>query len=339
MIKWLKKLVKGSDFVVAKKKISVIALDPRAGKSYGEDIAGLFSDVADISVFSMLDGSAAGVLERADLFVASTDAYGSPEELAKHIPLDSQTMAIEVSFRWSELRKLKELPAGSKVLFVNMTETMAREAIAQLEQFGITHIHWIPFYPGASLEEDIHIAVTPDEMRYVPPKMETVIDIGQRVCTSGMMIEIALRLGLESYGDIVGPASECGGVFAELDLPHVQYTYDPGNTYRFCRGEIRLDEDLQNASVPVAYLHMKDGSIHDGYIWNEPIGQGVFPYPVMFAALERQGGTLACALEMPMSFCVSMEDLSFRFLEPSDEQIYAQIMQSVEYIRTIANIQ
>ena len=82
MIKWLKKLVKGSDFVVTKKKISVIALDPRAGKSYGEDIAGLFSDVVDISVFSMLDGSAAGVLERADLFVASTDAYGSPEELA-----------------------------------------------------------------------------------------------------------------------------------------------------------------------------------------------------------------------------------------------------------------
>ena len=189
---------------MTKKKISVIALDPRAGKSYGEDIAGLFSDVADISVFSMLDGSAAGVLERADLFVASTDAYGSPEELAKHIPLDSQTMAIEASFRWSELRKLKELPAGSKVLFVNMTETMAREAIAQLEQFGITHIHWIPFYPGASLEEDVHIAVTPDEMRYVPPKMETVIDIGQRVCTSGMMIEIALRLGLESL--LEGPA-------------------------------------------------------------------------------------------------------------------------------------
>ena len=204
MIKWLKKLVKGSDFVVAKKKISVIALDPRAGKSYGEDIAGLFSDVADISVFSMLDGSAAGVLERADLFVASTDAYGSPEELAKHIPLDSQTMAIEVSFRWSELRKLKELPAGSKVLFVNMTETMAREAIAQLEQFGITHVHWIPFYPGAELPGDVHIAVTPDEMRYVPEEIETKIDVGQRACTSGMMIEIALRLGLESL--LEGPA-------------------------------------------------------------------------------------------------------------------------------------
>ena len=182
----------------AKKKISVIALDPRAGASYCSDIARLFGGAADISVFSVLDGSAAGVLDRADLFVASTDAYGSPEELVRHIPIDSQTMAVEVSFRWSDLRKLKEIPAGSRVLFVNMTQTMAREAIAQLEQFGITHIHWIPFYPGAEEVPDVHIAVTPDERRYVPPSVETVIDLGQRVCTSGMMIEIALRLGLES---------------------------------------------------------------------------------------------------------------------------------------------
>ena len=41
-----------------KKKISVIALDPRAGESYKSDIAKLFSEVAEISVFSMLDGSA-----------------------------------------------------------------------------------------------------------------------------------------------------------------------------------------------------------------------------------------------------------------------------------------
>ena len=180
-----------------KKKISIIALDPRAARSYGRDVEGLFGDVADISVFSVRDGSAMGVLPHADLFVASTDAFGSPEELARHVPIDSQTMAIEVSFRWQELRRLKELPAGSRVLFVNMTETMAREAIAQLEQFGITQVHWIPFYPGAELPPDVHIAVTPDEMRYVPEEIETKIDVGQRACTSGMMIEIALRLGLE----------------------------------------------------------------------------------------------------------------------------------------------
>lgn len=181
-----------------KKKISVIALDPRAGRAYGQDVESLFGDVAEISVFSVMDGTATGLLDRADLFVASTDAYGSAEELARHIPIGCQTMAVEVSFKWNELRKLKELPAGSRVLFVNLTNTMAREAIAQLEQFGITHVQWIPFYPGAEPVEDVHIAVTPDEMRYVPAGMETTLNLGQRVCTSGMMIELALRLGLEN---------------------------------------------------------------------------------------------------------------------------------------------
>jgi hypothetical protein len=33
-----------------------------------------------------------------------------------------------------------------------------------------------------------------------------------------------------------------------------------------------------------------------------------------------------------------VRDLSFRFLEPSDEQLYAQIMQSVEYVKTLAHV-
>lgn len=180
-----------------KKRISVVSLDPRAGESYGKEVKSLFGDYADISVYNVLDGSATGVLPRADLFVVSTDAYGSAEEVARHIPMDCQTMAVEVSFRWSELRKLKEIPEGTKVLFVNMTQAMAREAITQLNQFGINHLHLIPFYPGAVLEEDVRMAVTPDEMRYVPEEIETKINLGQRPCTSGMMIEIALRLELE----------------------------------------------------------------------------------------------------------------------------------------------
>lgn len=180
-----------------KKKITVISLDPRAGRSYAGEIRSLFGEYADITMYNVMDGSAMGVLRKADLFVVSTDAYGSAEEVARHVPVECQTMAVEVSFRWSEIRKLKEIPEGSKVLFVNLTQTMAREAIAQLNQFGINHIHMIPFYPGAVLEEEVHIAVTPDEMRYMPEGIEQKINLGQRACTSGMVIEIALRLGLE----------------------------------------------------------------------------------------------------------------------------------------------
>lgn len=180
-----------------KKKISVITLDRRACASYCASIRSLFSEYAEVSPYTIEDGSATGTLKAADLFVISTDAYGSAEEVARHVPMGCQTMAIEVSFRWKELSLLKALPKGTKALFVNMTQAMAREAIAQLAQFGINHIDFIPFYPGAVLTEPVELAVTPDEERYVPKEVLRRINLGQRCCTSGMMIEIALRLGLE----------------------------------------------------------------------------------------------------------------------------------------------
>ena len=55
--------------------------------------------------------------------------------------------------------------------------------------------------PGAVLEEPVDIAVTPGESRFVPPSVKTVIDCDHRPCSYGMMVEIALRLGLE-YLDV-----------------------------------------------------------------------------------------------------------------------------------------
>ena len=184
---------------MSKKKISVICMDPLAASSYAEDIRSLFGDVAQIDTFSVWDGTATGVLPPADVYAATTDAYGSAEEFARHVPPGSQTMWIEVSFRWDTLNRLKEIPGGSKVLFVNMTPTMAREAVSQLEQLGINHVKWISYYPGLQLpsHDDIHVAVTPDEERYVPDWIDTTINLGQRTCTTSMVVEIALRLGLD----------------------------------------------------------------------------------------------------------------------------------------------
>lgn len=180
-----------------KKQISVVALDPRAAKFYADEIQELFGEWVEVASYSVRDGSAMGNLGQSDLFVISTDAFDSAEEVARHVPLDCQTMGIEVSYRWKVLQELAKVPKGTKALFVNMTATMAREAIAQLEQLGINHIHFIPFYPGAVLKIPVELAVTPNEARYVPKGVERVLNIGHRSCTSGMMIEIALRLGLE----------------------------------------------------------------------------------------------------------------------------------------------
>ena len=181
------------------KKIAVICMDLLAAESYAEDIRPLFGDEAQVDTFSVWDGTATGMLPPYDVYAATTDAYGSAAEFARHVPPGSQTMWIEVSFRWDTLERLKEIPAGSKVLFVNMTPTMAREAVSQLEQLGINHVKWISYYPGLQLpdHEDIRIAVTPDEERYVPEWIDTTINLGQRSCTTSMVVELALRLGLD----------------------------------------------------------------------------------------------------------------------------------------------
>ena len=176
------------------KKIAVVALDPLAGASYTKEVRDLFGEYAEVVGYSVRDGSAAGVLPRADLFAISTDAYGSAEEEARHVPIDSQIMSIEVTFYWETLKKLFEIP---KVLFVNVTSNMAREAITQLSSLGVNHLQFIPYYPGAVLEEPVDIAVTPGESRFVPSSVKTVIDCDHRPCSYGMMVEIALRLGLE----------------------------------------------------------------------------------------------------------------------------------------------
>lgn len=179
------------------KKIAVVALDPLAGASYTKEVRDLFGEYAEVVGYSVRDGSAAGVLPRADLFAISTDAYGSAEEEARHVPIDSQIMSIEVTFYWETLKKLFEIPQGTRVLFVNVTSNMAREAITQLSSLGVNHLQFIPYYPGAVLEEPMDIAVTPGESRFVPPSVKTVIDCDHRPCSYGMMVEIALRLGLE----------------------------------------------------------------------------------------------------------------------------------------------
>ena len=136
-----------------KKTIAVVALDPRAAAFYAGQIESLFHDYAEVRSYSVRDGSATGKLPGADLFAISTDAYGSAEEVARHVPIDSVTMGIEVSYKWDTLEELWGIPEGTKALFVNMTETMGREAIAQLASLGVNHIQFIPFYPGAVLEE------------------------------------------------------------------------------------------------------------------------------------------------------------------------------------------
>lgn len=178
------------------KQVAIVALDPRASAFYGNQVQELFGDYVKVRSYSVMEGTISNMV-RADLYMMSTDAFDNREEVPQYIPIDAQISEIHVTYMWETIRRLRTIPAGTKALFVNMTEKMVREATATLNQLGVNHISFIPFYPGAEPVEGVTMAVTPDEERYVPQGVEHVMNIGHRCLTSETMIEAALKLGLE----------------------------------------------------------------------------------------------------------------------------------------------
>lgn len=175
--------------------IGVIALDPFAGKAYASQVRQVFGSAALVRDYSIMGGSV-GQMDRCDLYMISTDALDAMKKQGHYLPDGAQAMEIQVTYRKEAIIRLREIPKGTTVLFVNLTETMAREAVTQLEQLGVTHLKFILYAPGCPLGEIPRIAVTPDEERYVPEGVKQIINLGQRTCSADTMIEAAMRLGL-----------------------------------------------------------------------------------------------------------------------------------------------
>ncbi len=150
------------------RKAAVITLSHNASKFYKDQIKALFGDLVSISSYSVLDGSVKR-LDKADVFVVTTDAFESINEYEKSIPLDIPKVELNVEFTKKNIETLMSLPKGTCAYFVNLSETMVRECIA----------------------------VTVGESRYVPKDVANVIDLGHRVPDSNTIVEIALRLKLD----------------------------------------------------------------------------------------------------------------------------------------------
>lgn len=143
----------------------------------------------------------------------------------------------------------------------------------------------------------------------------------------------SLQINLESYGDIIGLARESYNVFKAIGNPNVRYNYDPGNSYRFARGDISFTYDLSGDLEYLDTLHIKDAAIKDGYIIHTPIGQGGVHYEDVFSMLGKKFSSIPAGLEVPQSFKVRLSDFA-RIDQPrSLNQTCLCIEQSLNFIR------
>lgn len=181
-----------------KKQISVITLNPRSSHVYADQLQELFGTLAEVKAYSTLDRSVENI-GASDLYLVSTDAFEIDEEIRRYVPADGSVVEIQVTYFKTVIQELKRIPKGTRVLFVNITHQMAREAVTQLEQLGVNQLTFIPYGPDVGYIEEMEadLALTPDETDLVPRNMEQVVNIGHRPCTSNTIIEAAIRLGLD----------------------------------------------------------------------------------------------------------------------------------------------
>ena len=131
----------------------------------------------------------------------STSASESYQDAQKWITQGSPFIISNITITKSALNQLLALPRGTKALLVNLNLKMALEVIADLHHMGVNHIKFIPFYPFANPVADVDLAITPDELRYVPTYIKRVINLGQRTFDTSTIVEIAIKLNCEDLLD------------------------------------------------------------------------------------------------------------------------------------------
>lgn len=179
-----------------RKKIAVITLDSQSGQFYSLQIKELFGDILKIDTYNIQDGSAFSV-DKADLYVISTDAFEGSADINKYLPIDSETVEIRVTFTKQGLRELLSIPKGREAMLVNISNKMAIECITRLNQLGANNIKLTPVYPEMEKVPKLDFAITPGEKRHVPSFVSNIVDIGPRVLDTATIVEIGLKLELE----------------------------------------------------------------------------------------------------------------------------------------------
>ncbi len=179
-----------------KKKIIVITCDKNAGLYHAEWIQRLLGDRVTSTACTVLEFRKQRGIS-ADLYCITTDAVEQIPDLYELASPKSEVVHLFVTFSQKTVEKLNEIPVGTKALFVNMSEKMVQECITSLNQLGVNHIHFIPYYPGVdeTTADGALIAVTPDEEKHVPACIKNVVNIGQRQMDCNTLVEVLLKLG------------------------------------------------------------------------------------------------------------------------------------------------
>lgn len=121
-------------------------------------------------------------------------------EQAKRIYPNSKIIAAKRIITGQNLEKVMLLPANKKVMVANYPEEVTLQTIESLKEIGLTHLNYIPYWPGVSLDhmkEEIDTAISPGHIYICPEFIKEKIDLGRRTISFSTFMELLMALDLD----------------------------------------------------------------------------------------------------------------------------------------------
>ncbi len=176
------------------KKVALITAFASVAEVHRRTLESLFRGSIDLRCHSYDVVNINSPIE-ADLFVISI--YQIYLNIRQFIPKDAKVIIISNTLTEEQYRRVAELPPGLSVLVVNYSVEMTMDTISLFHRLGLSHLEYVPFYPGITQVPHLETAVTPGEPQHMPPFVKRVIDIGDRVMDAKTLIDLATALGQE----------------------------------------------------------------------------------------------------------------------------------------------
>lgn len=174
------------------RRITVVSRYERSAETVRKQLESLLGGLVRVEHTSAEQGIGATI--DADLILLSSATMA--DFVGKFRKVDTQMLVMRRTIARTAWDTLMAIPPHTRALLVNVQPESTFETITMLYELGANHLELVPYYPGVVLDEVPSVAITPNEAGLVPPEVETIIDIGERMIDGQTVLAILTKLDL-----------------------------------------------------------------------------------------------------------------------------------------------
>ena len=178
--------------MTTQQRIALITIDQIISDAFSEQLQKIFGDRVIIKKLKLDQFTKSDLADCQLVLCSSKIIYDRVKDIT---PGGIKVITVKRAINLENVSALFQLEPGQAVIVVSNRHFTAVETIKLLQELGIDHLSYRPYYPGCAYRQT-DVAITPGGVHLVPPELERVIDLGVKLIDVSTLIEIILALQL-----------------------------------------------------------------------------------------------------------------------------------------------